>query len=653
MREFKLTNKFIALLLVGVLSGSVIGCQKKVIAPTPKESKVVSAVKSGEEEKNKRLKAPAELKKKYFLGISPSGSVNISEDEWANYKEIGVKSLRIHIQLNNLGYNQAFPNFKKYDAIVARAKAEDIEVVLLLSYESYKSVSEEMNKGWGPILNFQKDCLNLVPMVQMTIMHFKDSGVKKYEIWNEENGMWNETISDSKSFQIVDYVASDSVVVKQQGLIEINSHKQYFQYRDSKKDFYPVGYQLPWSWPKTFQNYEENAIKMAENGGNFTRIWGSGIEQTMSVENKNYGVGRYQINNAQAQDLVLDMFRQKGIKVEYAFDSFNSFQSAEQWYGEWKNNPYNSANSGGFLSKPVEFFTSEKAISLYEQKLRYCIARWGWDANLAIWEIMNEIDGVEPFYTNKADIILWIDEIAKYIKSTDYYKRPVAMSFAKAEGHPGINSLNSIDLVTVHFYNQNDIASAMSNFIKTSSTFGKPVVVGEFGPDSGDFDRCRNGVNLQEGIWSSIASGSANVAQYWWWDELINPDSLYVQMDPISRFVASFEFSKEKLNDLPATSSVTQMRALGRINEGKTRGLIWIQNKNNLWKSIAVNGKAPSLNNVTLTVSAANGDYEVYEWDTWAKGKAPIKTIMTVSDGKLVLIINNLEIDRAFTFSKR
>jgi len=484
-------------------------------------------------------------------------------------------------------------------------------------------------------------------------IRFSYNEIGNYSVRIRVKDKHDETISDSKSFQIVDYLASDSIAVKQQGLIEINSYKQYFQYRDSKKDFYPVGYQLPWSWPKTFQNYEENAIKMAENGGNFTRIWGSGIEQTMSVENKNYGVGRYQINNAQAQDLVLDMFRQKGIKVEYAFDSFNSFQSAEQWYGEWKNNPYNSANSGGFLSKPAEFFTSEKAISLYEQKLRYCIARWGWDANLAIWEIMNEIDGVEPFYTNKADIILWIDEIAKYIKSTDYYKRPVAMSFAKAEGHPGINSLNSIDLVTVHFYNQNDIASAMSNFIKTSNIFGKPVVVGEFGPDSGDFDRCRNGVNLQEGIWSSIASGSANVAQYWWWDELINPDSLYVQMDPISRFVASFEFSKEKLNDLPATSSVTQMRALGRINEGKTRGLIWIQNKNNLWKSIAVNGKAPSLNNVTLTVSAANGDYEVYEWDTWAKGKAPIKTIMTVSDGKLVLIINNLEIDRAFTFSKR
>jgi len=191
MKSFKLINKCIAMLLSGVLVSSIAGCQEKVKTPTSGPSKVVSTAKSSEDDKNKRLEAPTELKKKYFLGMSPSESVNIQENEWADYKELGVKSLRIHIQLNKLNSNPANPDFKKYDAVVTRAKAEDIEVVFLLSYESYKSTSEEMNKGWGPILNFQKDCKNLIPVVQKTIEHFKDSGVKKYEIWNEENGMWN------------------------------------------------------------------------------------------------------------------------------------------------------------------------------------------------------------------------------------------------------------------------------------------------------------------------------------------------------------------------------------------------------------------------------------------------------------------------------
>jgi len=191
MKDFGLIRKSIALLLAGTLLGSVAGCQENVITPTSTASKVKSTAASSKDDKKEILAAPPELKKKYFLGISPSGSVNIPEDEWANYKELGVKSLRVHIQLGNLNHNPAFPDFKKYDAVVKRAKADDIEVVLLLSYESYKSVSEEMNKGWGPILNFQKDCKNMIPMVQKTIEHFKDSGVKKYEIWNEENGMWN------------------------------------------------------------------------------------------------------------------------------------------------------------------------------------------------------------------------------------------------------------------------------------------------------------------------------------------------------------------------------------------------------------------------------------------------------------------------------
>lgn len=139
---------------------------------------------------NSRLEAPPELKKKYFLGISPSESVNISDDEWADYKELGVKSLRIHLQLRNIGYDDAEPDFEKYDKVIERAASEDIEVVLLLSYESYNSTAKDLNLGWGNILDFKDDCKNIIPVVKATIKHYKGR-VRKYEIWNEQNGMWN------------------------------------------------------------------------------------------------------------------------------------------------------------------------------------------------------------------------------------------------------------------------------------------------------------------------------------------------------------------------------------------------------------------------------------------------------------------------------
>ncbi len=139
---------------------------------------------------NNRLQSPPALKKKYFLGISPSQSVDIPDEEWADYMELGVKSLRIHIQLGNIGNDAHNPDFWKYDTVIDRAASEDIEVVLLLSYESYSSTAKDLNLGWGNILDFKDDCKNIIPVVKATIKHYKGK-VKKYEIWNEQNGMWN------------------------------------------------------------------------------------------------------------------------------------------------------------------------------------------------------------------------------------------------------------------------------------------------------------------------------------------------------------------------------------------------------------------------------------------------------------------------------
>lgn len=139
---------------------------------------------------NSRNMTPPEPRKKYFLGISPSESVNIPDKEWADYKELGVKSLRIHIQLKNIGYDETKPDFQKYDEVIERAASEDIEVVLLLTYESYNSTAKDLNLGWGNILDFKDDCKKLIPVAKATIEHYKGK-VRKYEIWNEQNGMWN------------------------------------------------------------------------------------------------------------------------------------------------------------------------------------------------------------------------------------------------------------------------------------------------------------------------------------------------------------------------------------------------------------------------------------------------------------------------------
>jgi hypothetical protein len=133
---------------------------------------------------------PQALKKPNFVGISPTDSVGISESEWLSYRELGIKSMRVHLQYGNIGSSVTSPNFSKYDVVVNRAKAEGIEVTMLLSYESYPSISVPLDLGWGPIMKFTNS-IDLIQIAQKAILHFKTLGVKKWEIWNEQNGMWN------------------------------------------------------------------------------------------------------------------------------------------------------------------------------------------------------------------------------------------------------------------------------------------------------------------------------------------------------------------------------------------------------------------------------------------------------------------------------
>lgn len=120
--------------------------------------------------------------KSYFFGLIPFYSHVISETEWAHIRELGIKSLRIHLQK---GYD-----WKDYDIVLESAAREGIEVMMLVSYESFGSLHEPFNKGWGPIMHFT-NAMELVDELEKAVPYFKGKGVTSWEIWNEQNGMWH------------------------------------------------------------------------------------------------------------------------------------------------------------------------------------------------------------------------------------------------------------------------------------------------------------------------------------------------------------------------------------------------------------------------------------------------------------------------------
>jgi hypothetical protein len=187
-------TKLIILIMIVFAVGLIFGCGKDqpISEQETNDIDMNNTEESGETEpmtENNTLENDVKSQKTisagdktYFFGISPTDSHKISEKEWEYYKLIGIKSLRIHLQRSN--------SWSDYEKVLKRAAEEDIEVVMLVSYESYKSKSEDDNLGWGPILHFTNP-LDLVDVLAEAIPHFKEFGVKAWEIWNEQNGMWN------------------------------------------------------------------------------------------------------------------------------------------------------------------------------------------------------------------------------------------------------------------------------------------------------------------------------------------------------------------------------------------------------------------------------------------------------------------------------
>ena len=61
----------------------------------------------------------------------------------------------------------------------------------------------------------------------------------------------------------------------------------------------------------------------------------------------------------------------------------------------------------------------------------------------------------------------------------------------------------------------------------------------------------------------------------------------------------------------------------------------------------------PSLENLTVSVAAADGTYTVALWDTWTPGAAPVTKTLTASGGRLTVPVGSLQRDTAFTFVKK
>ncbi len=320
---------------------------------------------------------------------------------------------------------------------------------------------------------------------------------------------------------------------------------------DDGRSYFPIGENMCWAGQRGTYDFDRWLGDLHAAGGDWIRLWLTedkcGIEWSGPKVNGNegmttrfagyHGVGYYSLENAWKLDQILDTAEKNGVNVMICGGTYGEFTTGGFFNeGAWPRNPYNVAN-GGPCKTPAEFWTNPAARTLYRKRLRYLVARYGWRSNVFGWEFWNEANA-------PAD---WIADMARYLKGTGPYAGrpadPYGHLVSTTYGNDAIWRLPEIDFTMTHNYgtgNIPDYAPVIHSDAIQHTAYGKPHLMAEYGidwrkPDT-DYDPAGKGVNLHNGLWSGIASGSGT-GMLWWWDNYIAPKNLYGQFNGVRAFV--------------------------------------------------------------------------------------------------------------------
>lgn len=348
-----------------------------------------------------------------------------------------------------------------------------------------------------------------------------------------------------------------AVVGKSPGFVRVaKSSPRYFAF-DSGRSYFAVGENVCWAgWKAPMAEYKAWFGKLGEAGGNWARLWlannEKGLEWSPRPTEKagvgTYeGLGRYAQDNAWRLDEVVRLAAKNGIYLTFCLGTYGEFTEGG-YFGEgmWISNPYNARN-GGPCGKPEDFWTNERARSLYKKRLRYLIARWGASTHVFAWEFWNEVP-VTPA------VAAWTAEMASYLKQNDPYRHLVSTSY----GDDAIWRGPDIDFTMTHMYGQAgntaDFTPRIRREVASLSKHRKPYLLAEFGIDwqapDRKWDPKGTAVNMHNGAWASMVSGAAGTSMLWWWDNYVDPLNTHHVFTPIRRFADSINWAETPFKPL-------------------------------------------------------------------------------------------------------
>jgi hypothetical protein len=434
-----------------------------------------------------------------------------------------------------------------------------------------------------------------------------------------ETGKWNYIVTVRDKNGEVKSEEKSFIAVKslRKGPIQVAANKRYLRYSDGS-NFYGVGL---W-YNDGYAGFNSGLVKPEELdnlkslGVNFISSFITPLETIGS------GLGRYDQNICGRLDELLKMCEDRDMLLSLNV-WFHSYLSETVWGGfnvRWYTNPYQQVTSA------KDFYRSELAWKYQENLYRYMIARWSYSRALAIWFIIDEINGTDGWaYGDSLAASAWGQKVHSYFKTYDPYNHPTtgtrsgginefwhqgyntfdiaAREIYEAQGFQ-INKTSTLDSAIV-----NPLTSSYSNYSreiqKLWKGFEKPAIIGETGWDHTFYEPGMPGYLAQyhNALWVSLATGAAMTPFWWAHSRMLNDNVLTSQITYIRKFSDQIPFGR--LTDV-TTANIKSIK--GDAYAIKSNEIIfgWV-----------VNSKTDVAgDNITLS-SIKNGKYKLKIYHTW------------------------------------
>jgi hypothetical protein len=339
----------------------------------------------------------------------------------------------------------------------------------------------------------------------------------------DEKGEWTYTVSvtDKNGTATSDAGTFKVVSSEYHGPIRIAPNKRYLQHADGTS-WYGVGL-----W---YNGTETDVLdELKDRGLNF-------ISHLITpLETRGTGLGRYDQRICHEIDELLENLEERDMQLALNF-WFHSFLSetvwGEGWNQAWNTNPYQ------YVCDAKDFYSSEEAWVYQEKLYRYMIARWGYSRSLAIWFIVDEVNGTDGWARGDSlGAANWVRMVHEYFKAHDpwrhlttgtrsggideWWDRGYAVldmagrEIYEAQGFP-INMTGQIEKDPVH-----PLTHSYRNYHgevnKLWTHFEKPAIIPETGWDHVFYEPEMPGylALYHNALWVCLASGSA-MSPFWW-----------------------------------------------------------------------------------------------------------------------------------------